>query len=176
MQKQYKIYKIDKNANDSTLLELSKYDYVKINDYAVAIQYDYLLHGYKKLLESMSELQVSQYIVTASVFYKLISNLVENGLEIYEIKLNILFEEDNTRLQRYITKINQKSDTKNSLEGLLEILKWYNYDEDIDISHVTFGIKDDNRNFRVYFYNNGIVAIDSEKIIHSLINLLKNLI
>lgn len=174
MQKQYKLYKIDKNAIDSTLSSLNKYSYEKINDYIVAIQYDYLNNGYKELLETMSDLPVSQYIVTASGFYKLLSGLVENGLEIYEIKLNVLFEEDNMRLLQYIRKINQKVAIEDSLKSLLEILKWYNYDEGIDISHMTFGMKYNNQNCRFHFYNNGILAIDSEKIIQPLFDLLKS--
>lgn len=174
MQKQYKLYKMDKNAIDSTLLSLNKYSYEKISDYIIAIQYDYLNNGYKELLETMSNLPVSQYIITASGFYKLLSRLVENELKVYDIKLNSLFEEDNVKLLQYIKRINQKTDVKDSLEALLEILKWYNYDEGIDINHMTFGIKYNKQNCRFHFYNNGILAIDSEKIIEPLFELLKS--
>lgn len=174
MQKQFKLLKIDKSAIDSTLPLLNKYSYININNNIVAIQYDYLQNGYKQLLEIISDMYVSQYIITTSVFYKLLSYFVENGLEIYEVKLNTLFEEDNMNILKYIRKINQKSDVDNSLNSLLEILKWYNYDEGIDITHMTFGMKYNNKNCRFHFYNNGVLAIDSENIIEPLLDLLKN--
>lgn len=174
MQKQYKIYKIDKNAIDITLPLLNKYSYEKISDYIVAIQYDYLNNGYRELLEDMSNISVSQYIITTSVFYKLLSYFVDNSLEVYEIKLNALFEEDNDNLLKYIRKINQKNEIEDALKSLLEILEWYNYDEGIDISHMTFGMKYNNQNCRFHFYNNGILAIDSEKIIEPVFDLLKS--
>lgn len=174
MQTQYKIYKIDENAIDITLPLLDNYKCEKISDSIIAIQYDYLQNGYKELLEKMSELRVSQYIFTSSVFYTLLSYFVDNGLNIYEIKLNILFKEDNDDLTKFIRLINQKRDVEKALGSLLEILKWYNYDEGIDINHMTFGIKCDEQYCRFHFYNNGILAVDSDKVIVPLLSLLKN--
>ena len=54
--------------------------------------------------------------------------------------------------------------------------KWYNYDEGIDISHMTFGMKMDGRNCRFYCYNNGILAIDTEKIIIPVFELLRGIL
>lgn len=174
MQRQYKLYRIDKDATDDTLSLLSKYNFVKLSDYIVAIQYDYLNNGYKELLESMSNVMVSQYIFTTSVFYKLLTYFVSNELRVYEIKLSAVFEEDNLNLLNSINKINRKEDIENSLSSLLEILKWYNYDEGIDISHMSFGMKYITKYCRFHFFNNGILAIDSEDIIQPLVALLKN--
>ena len=54
--------------------------------------------------------------------------------------------------------------------------KWYNYDEGIDISHMTFGMKMDGRNCRFYCYNNGILAIHTEKIIIPVFELLRGIL
>ena len=91
MQRQYKLDRIDKDATDDTFSLLSKYNFVKLSDYIVAIQYDYLNNGYKELLESMSNVMVSQYIFTTSVFYKLLTYFVSNELRVYEIELSAVF-------------------------------------------------------------------------------------
>jgi len=176
VQKQYKIYKIDKVAVDDVMPLLDKYMHERINEYIVAIEYDYLNNGYKKLLEEMSELPVTQYIITTSVFYKLLLYFIKCGIDIYELKLNAIFEEDNDCLYGYIRTINQRKDNESAIRELLELLKWYNYDEGIDISHVTFGMMQENRKYRFYFYNNGVLAIDSEKIVKPVFKLLKDVL
>lgn len=176
MQKQYKLYRIDRDVVDDVMPLLDNYMYEKVSEYVVAIEYDYLNNGYKKLLEDMSEMPTTQYIITASVFYKLLLYFVKNGIDIYEVKLNALFEEDNDCLYKYIKDINQNKDDEILMKSLLDMLKWYNYDEGIDISHMTFGMKQDDRICRFYFYNNGVLAIDSEKIIVQLFRLLKDVL
>ena len=69
MQKQYKLYRIDKDTANDVVPLLNKYTYEKINEYLVAIEYGYSGNGYKELLEEMSEIPVTQFIITASVFY-----------------------------------------------------------------------------------------------------------
>lgn len=174
VQKQYKLYKMDKNAVDDVMPLLDGYIYEIINQYLVAIEYDYLNNGYKKLLEEMSELPMTQYIITTSVFYKILLSLVKKGIDIYEVKLNVLLEEDNDCIDEYIRKINQDKQDGSLMDSLIDMLKWYNYDEGIDISHMTFGMKINDRNCRFYFYNNGVLAIDDEVIVAPLIELLKD--
>lgn len=176
MQKQYKLYKIDKDKVAVTIPHLNKYKYKKLSENIVAIEYDYLNNGYKELLESMSKMATTQYIITTSLFYKLLSFFVKKGLDIYEVELNALFEQDNDSLHKYIREINQKKDDDNTVNTLLEVLKWYNYDEGIDINHMTFGMKSGNRNCRFHFYNNGVLAIDSEEIENQLFELLKDVL
>ncbi len=176
MQKQYKLYRIDKDAVNDVMPLLNKYTYEKINKYLVAIEYGYSGNGYKGLLEEMSGIPVTQFIITASIFYKLLLHFVRNGVNILEVKLNALFEEDNDSLYRYIKAINQKKDDERVMGELLDMLRWYNYDEGIDISHMVFGMKQGGRGFRFYFYNNGILAVDSEKIIMPLFDLLKDIL
>lgn len=177
MQKQYKLYTLDKNGIDSTMDKLNiiigELRYKKINDVTVAVEYDYSKNGYKGLLESMSELDVSQYIVTTSRFYNMLNELINRNLTLYEIKLNSLFEDDNNIISKYIKHINGNNDKKKYLELLLEELKWYNYDEGIDICNMSFVIKDDgDRNFRFHIYNNGVVAIDSDVVENKIFNIL----
>jgi hypothetical protein len=176
MQKQYKLYRIDKDTANDVVPLLNKYTYEKINEYLVAIEYGYSGNGYKELLEEMSEIPVTQFIITASVFYKLLLHFVKSGVNLYEVKLNALFEEDNDCLYKYISAINQKKDDEGVMGELLDMLKWYNYDEGIDISHMVFGIEQGGRRFRFYFYNNGVLAVDSEKIIVPLFHLLKDIL
>lgn len=176
MQKQYKLYRIDRDAVADVMPLLSKYTYEKISKYTVAIEYDYFDNGYKKLLEEMSEMPATQYIITASVFYKLLLHFVKKGIDVYDVKLNALFEEDNDSLYKYIKALNQSKNDESVMYDLINMLKWYNYDEGIDISHMTFGMKQDGRNFRFYFYNNGVLAVDSEKIIAQLFLLLRDVL
>lgn len=176
MQKQYKLYKIDKDVVDDVMPLLKKYVYEKVNECVVAIEYDYLNNGYKELLEKMSEIPATQYIITTSIFYKLLLYLVKSGIDVYEVKLNALFEEDNLSLHRYIRAINQSKNDDNVMTELINMLKWYNYDEGIDISHMTFGMQQEDRNYRFYCYNNGVLAIDSERITMPLFKLLKDVL
>lgn len=176
MQKQYKLYRIDKDAVADVMPLLNKYTYEKISKYIVAIEYDYFDKGYKKLLEEMSEMSATQYILTASVFYKLLLYFVKKGLDVYEVKLNALFEEDNDCLYQYIKALNQSKNDENAMRELIDMLKWYNYDEGIDISHMAFRMMQDGRNFKFYFYNNGVLAVDSEKIIVQLFLLLRDVL
>lgn len=167
MEKQYKLYKLDKNEIDSTIDKLDKVigkeKYKKINNFNVAIEYNYLENGYRELLEVMSELKASQYIVTTNKFYNILKNFISKGMTLYEIKLNSLLKEENDLLYQYICKINSEKDKNKFLDLLLDDLKWYNYDEGIDISSMSFGInvEDSQRKLRFHIYNNGIVAIDS---------------
>lgn len=176
MQVQYKFYRIDKDAVSITLPLLSNYKYEKVNNYIVAIQYDYLDKGYKDLLEYMSDKPVSQYIFTTSIFYKLLTNLVERNIDLYEIKLNMLFEEDNDEIMKLVQKINKNIEKEKTLNDLLDLLKWFNYDEGIDISYMTFGLTNNNQRCRFHFYNNGVVTIDSDKIIVQVFDLLRSII
>lgn len=175
MQKQYKFYKVDQNAMDSILPVLCKYSYKCVNNYVVAIEYDYMSNSYKELLESMSELPVSQYIFTTSVFYKILINMMHESVEIYDIKLNSLFEEDNKDIAMCINKIN-KQNREQMLDELLTTLKWYNYDEGIDISYMSFGVICDEQICNFHFYNNGIIAIDSGKSIEKIFGMLKSIL
>lgn len=182
MQKQYKLYKLDKNEIDKTIDRLneiiSKPRYKKINDVIIAIEYDYSRNGYKQLLEVMSELNVSQYIFTTSRFYNILNRIVSENLILYEIKLNSLFKEDNNIISKYIAKINYEDNKERFLKLLLEELKWYNYDEGIDISNMSFGIKVDGsqRKCRFHIYNNGVVAIDSSLIENKVFKVLEDIV
>lgn len=175
MQKQYKLYKIDRDELDTTLGIISKYTYERISDCVVAISYDYMNNGYKELLEEMSGLSVSQYIFTTSKFYNLLTKLVKKDLELSDIKLNDLFEDDNNTILKYIMRLNQNNDKEKSLESLLNELRWYNYDEGIDIIHMAFIILCNEQRCKFHFYNNGVLAIDSDKIVQQVFMLLREI-
>lgn len=176
MQKQYKIYKLDKDAIDITLPSLNKYKYKMIKNCFVAIEYDYIDNVYTEMLEFMSETATSQFIITTSTYYKLIDCFVKNNLKVYDVKLNDIFVEDNVKILECLREINQREKVEKALNKLFEILRWYNYDEGIDISCATFGITSGKRNIRFYLYNNGVLAVDSEIILEELFTLLENVI
>lgn len=175
MQIQYKLYKIDKkNMSDVIEKIANRYTYICIKDSIVAIQYDYSANGYKELLEFMANLDASQYIVTTSKFYNILTKMVKQNLRVYEIKLNALFEEDNEHILRYISRMNvDKVAKEDILHELLEELRWYNYDEGIDIAHMSFGLKNKAYFSRFYIYNNGVVAVDEDSYAVDIFELLK---
>ena len=78
MQRQYKIFKISKNKVDFTLKKLNeKRNFIRITESVLAVEYDYMKNGYKKLLDDMSELSAMQYIITTSIFYKILICMVK---------------------------------------------------------------------------------------------------
>ncbi len=182
MQVQYKLYRLDKLNRESTIDKLKYNDeliYKFINDDIIAIQYDYLKWTYKDLLEYMFDVQnISQYIFTTSKFYNILNTFVKQEISISDIKLVSLFEEENEKIYSYIQKINNNIEKENNLNKLLEELQSYNYDEGIDINEMSFRLKIQNSSQRSKFhiYNNGVIAIDSDKIIEQVFMLMKKVI
>ncbi|MBS4931941.1 MAG: hypothetical protein KH020_11610 [Clostridiales bacterium] len=182
MQIQYKVYRLDKVNRENTIDKLNhnkEIVYKFIDDDIVAIQYDYLKWTYKDLLEYMFDIEnISQYIFTTSKFYNILNYFVKESISISDIKLVSLFEEENEKIYSYIQKINNNIEKENNLNKLLEDLQWYNYDEGIDINEMSFRIKAQNSSQRSKFhiYNNGVIAIDSDKIIEQVFMLMKKVI
>lgn len=182
MQTQYKVYRLDKVNRKATIDKLNQNKeivYKFIDDDTVAIQYDYLKWTYKDLLEYMFDIEnISQYIFTTSKFYNILNYFVKESILISDIKLVSLFEEENEKISSYIQKINNNIEKENNLNKLLEDLQWYNYDEGIDINKMAFRIKVQNSSQRSKFhiYNNGVIAIDSDRIIEQVFMLMKEVI
>ena len=175
MQKQYKIYKIDTDKITETLSKIDMYNVIRIDREYIAVEYDYHNRTYGELLEFMFELPVSQYIFMASTYYSLLKYLVENSFRVYEIKLNSIFKDENEEIQKYITLLSTDKKDK-ILNTLLSDLRWYNYDEGIDICNMSFGIKKDNMFGAVHIANNGVVSIDKEKIEDEVFDIIKEIL
>lgn len=176
MQKQYKLYKMDMDATDMVLSKLKKYRYLKIGNRCVAIEYDYMNNSYKKLLDDMSELDISQYIITANVCYNMIRKFSEKNIVINEIRLNSLFEDDNSDIIKYIKRINTNKEKEKNLQLLLDLLQWYNYDEGIDVEELSFTISKMQRKIQFHIYNNGVLAIDNEMIVEEVTTLFSDIL
>lgn len=168
MQLLYKLYKIDKNQMESTLINIKKecinYECERIGKLIVAIRYDYMNCGYKQLLDIMSQFAVSQYIFTTSRFYNILKKIITRDIYVVDIKLNSVLQTENDTLSKYIRDLNQSNEKQKELQKLLKELEWYNYEECIDISSVSFKTKlaNSSQYVRFHIYNNGIIAIDSE--------------
>lgn len=177
MQRQYKLFKISKNKVDFTLKKLNeKRNFIRITESVLAVEYDYMKNGYKKLLDDMSELSAMQYIITTSIFYKILTCMVKKGVTIKEIHFNELFNDDNLLIGEWINNINNNIDKDISMHRLLDLLQWYNYDEGIDLNYMSFWIEKDQRRCSFHIYNNGIVAIDVENICDEVIDLLREIV
>ena len=177
MQRQYKIFKISKNKVDFTLKKLNeKRNFIRITESVLAVEYDYMKNGYKKLLDDMSELSAMQYIITTRIFYKILICMVKKGVTIKEIHFNELFNDDNLLIGEWINNINNNIDKDISMHRLLDLLQWYNYDEGIDLNYMSFWIEKEQRKCSFYIYNNGVVAIDVESICDEVIDLLREIV
>lgn len=174
--KQFKLYKIDKDSVNDVMQSLNKLTYKRISEYIIAVEYDYLKNGYKKILEQMSELDVTQYILTSSRFYNLLLSLLSKDVDVYKVELNYVLEEDNEYIQEYIANINKNKKDKYSIKKLIDMLTWYNYDEGIDIAHIDFGIMINKRICQFSFHNNGVLLIDLDISIDYIFDLLKDIL
>lgn len=175
MQKQYKVYKIDIDSIDDTLLKLAEYNVIRISKQYIAVEYDYMNNSYKELMDNMSYLPVSQYIFMASSYYRLMSYLVKNRYRIYEVNLNSILDDENKEIQKYINKLQKSNDTK-ILDELLQELHWYNYDEGIDICNISFGRKINDIFCKAHIANNGVVFIDHSLFQEDVVSILNNIL
>lgn len=180
MQKQYKLYILDLNNIEKTFGKLyqnfTSDEIIKLSENNIAVKYDYLKKDYKYVLEKMSEIPSTQNIITASKFYSLLKYCIREEIFIESIKLADTFKEDNNRIEKCILKINYNKQNKQEYTNiLLSELKWYNYDEGIDIKSMAFSIKLESKpiNIKFYIYNNGVILIDDEEISHKVFNIIK---
>lgn len=170
MDKQYKLYIVDSDGANETLQKLGKQFRDKIyimSTNKIAIEYDYGINSYKNMLENVDNLRVSQSIITSNKFYSLLKKCIKDSIIIYSIKLADIFQEDNERISSYINKINKNvKDKAEYINALLSELKWYNYNQGIDIKSMEFIIRDKNKpiNIRFGLYDNGVLLIDDEEI------------
>lgn len=170
MDKQYKLYIVDSDGANETLQKLGKQFRNKIyimSTNKIAIEYDYGINSYKNMLENVDNLRVSQSIITSNKFYSLLKKCIKDSIIIYSIKLADIFQEDNERISSYINKINKNvKDKAEYINALLSELKWYNYNQGIDIKSMEFIIRDKNKpiNIRFGLYDNGVLLIDDEEI------------
>ncbi len=183
MQKQYKLYILDLDNIKITLSKLyekfTEAEIVILSENNIAVQYDYDKKDYKYVLEKMNALNATQNIITASKFYTLLKYCISKEIFIESIKLTETFEEDNNRLEKCISKINyNKENTQEYMQMLLSELKWYNYDEGIDIKSMSFSVRIDSKpiNVKFYVYDNGVVLLDDEEVSDKVFEVIKVLI
>ena len=84
MNKQYKLYILDKSCYSDTLNKLykkySKDSIIEIDENRIAIEYDYKTNNYRQLIESMNEYRTTQSIITTSKFIKLMKSCIESNI------------------------------------------------------------------------------------------------
>lgn len=175
MQKQYKLYKLDKDGMEYTLSKLKEYNIVRLSKQFVAIEYEYDNKSHRELMEFMSDKPATQYLFMAGTYYKILSYLVDGEYRVYDIKLNSVFVSENEILQSYINKLETKDKNK-ILDKLLDELHWYNYDEGIDIVSMSFGVKREGIYYRTHLYNNGIIAIDDDRVSEQIFSIIDKMI
>lgn len=172
---QYKLYKLDEDMACSTMQKLKqnpKITFQKVNDHVIAIYYDYMEIVYKEILEIMSAYDASQYILTTSIFYKMLKNFFNKKIKLKEIMLSPIFREENELLDKYVKEVYIRNQNAQSIDCLLNELQWYNYDEGIDINNITFQVMKEKRMVSFSIYNNGILTIDSSTIQEKIFELL----
>lgn len=170
MDKQYKLYIVDSDGANETLGKLERQFNNKlyiISSNKIAIEYNYGINSYKNMIENIDDLRVSQSIITSNKFYSLLKKCIKENVIIYSIKLIDAFQEDNKRIFNYINKINRNVKDKDEyINALLSELKWYNYNQGIDIKSMEFTIRHKSKpiNIRFGLYDNGVLLIDDEAI------------
>ena len=180
MNKQYKLYIIDKIDMQETLNQLyklfDKKSIIDLGENKIAIEYDYHKKDYKSLIECMSQLPTTQNIVTSSKFLKVLKACIKQEILIDEIKLLDIFEEDNSNILKCINNINYNQlERSKYIQKLLDELTWLNYSEGIDIKYMSFRIKSKNKPILIKFslYDTGIVTIDADDVTDDVFNIIK---
>lgn len=171
MEMQFKLYILNKLNMQDTLTRLydafGQQNIVSIEENKIAIKYDYEKNDYKFIVEKMNEFPVTQNIVTASKFLKLLRESVKTTILIDDIKLLDVFDKENETLKEYINKANYSKQNKfEYLNQLLEELRWLNYSEGIDIKSMSFRVKSSTKPIYIRFtlYDSGILILDDEEI------------
>lgn len=181
MNRQYKLYILDKSCYTDTLNKLyNKYgndSIIEINKNMIAIEYNYKTTSYRKLIESMNEYRSTQSIITTSKFIKLMKSCIESNILIDEIILSDMLKDESISINNYIKKINYKIDKEKYIKKLLDEINWLSYEEGIDIQSISYKVKSDKSPIYINFnvFNNGVISIDDESIISQVIKVIKDI-
>lgn len=154
---------------------------IQFSSNVIGIPYDYGKNGYRKVLETVKDMPVKQYIITPEKFFKLLNYSIDNGYFINS--LNFL-ESVPSEHQEIISYYRQQVNAENNIIKKQTIankffteLDWLITDESIDIKNLSLRIKADSSPIQVEvdIYNNGVLLIDNEIIKDKVINLLESI-
>lgn len=179
MNKQYKLYVLDKSSYSETMSKLyERYksdSIIEVDKNRIAIEYDYSNISYRQLIESMNEYRTTQYILTTSKFIKLMKSCIQSNILINEIVLSEMLKDESIRINKYIRKINTKVDKDKYIKYLFDEIEWLSYEEGIDIQSMSYKIKSSKAPIYINFsvLNNGVILIDNEIIIPDVIEVIK---
>lgn len=178
---QLKLFKV--YSGELTLRALNEKfsNIIQFSDNVIGIPYDYGKNGYRKVLETVKDMPIKQYIITPEKFFKLINYSINNGYFINSLNfLESVPLEHQEIISHYRQQINVESNIikKQSIANkFFTELDWIITDGSIDIKDLGLRIKSDLTSIQVEvdIYNNGVLLIDNEIVKDNVINMFKSI-
>ncbi len=165
-------YKLVKIPYENMLLELkSIFNEENIkrlkNSNLVAIKYDYSINTYTDMMKKISNLDLSQCIITSDKFINFIENSISNKkVKLEKIKfIDSVQPEIESKINSIIFELKREKDKSSLMDTLLNHLEWIMLDTCIDILSLSFALSIQNYPFNaeVVIYNNGVVFMDTDE-------------
>lgn len=154
---------------------------IQFSDNIIGIPYDYGKNGYRKVLETVKDMPVKQYIMTPEKFFKVLNYSIESGYFINSLNfLESVPEENQEIISHYRQLVNAEKDLfkKQAIVSKFFVeLEWIITDESIDIKDLSIRIKSETSPIQVEvsLYNNGVLLIDDEIVKEQVINMMKSI-
>lgn len=165
-------YKLVKIPNENTLIELKSIFYkdnIKNlkNSNLAAIKYDYSVNTYTDMMKKISDLDLSQCIITSDKFINFIENSILNEkFKLQKVKfIDSIQPEIESKINSIIFELKRTKNKEFLIDKLLNHLEWIMIDTCIDILSLSFNIKIQNYPFNaeVTIYNNGVIFMDTDE-------------
>lgn len=166
---QYKLVKIHNKNVLLTLKDIFNEENIKTlkNSDLVAIKYDYSINTYASMMKKISNLDLSQCIVTSDKFINFIENSISNKkVKLEKIKfIDSVQPEIENKINSIIFELKRKKEKILLIETLLKHLEWIMIDTCIDILSLSFTVNINNYPFNaeVVIYNNGVIFMDTDE-------------
>jgi hypothetical protein len=178
--KLFEMFDTDKTMKELNIL-FGEQSVINFSTSIIGITYDYSTNNYINVLQKVKDLNMRQVIVTSTAFLNVIEYSVKHNLFINDLKfIYPISKETVSYVDKYIEFINSTSGLeKDSYKTkLFKEIDWIISDKSIDIKNISIQMTNDDSPIYINFelYNNGVLLIDDESILESVINLMNNIL